>query len=49
MEPLGAALAMKAREALQIPLGGFTAQLIGERCHIRLGQQRRRLRRGDGS
>jgi hypothetical protein len=40
---------MKPRKAFQIPLCGFAAQLIGERGHIRLGQQRRRLRSGDGT
>ena len=49
METLRAALAMKARQTLEISLGGLTAQLVGERRYLGFGEQRRCVgRRGRG-
>jgi hypothetical protein len=45
MKSLRAPLAMKSRQAFQVSLGGFAADLVGERCHDGLGEQGRRLRR----
>jgi hypothetical protein len=45
MKPLRTALPMKGGHHLQIPLCRLSAQFVGQRSNVLLGQQRRLLRR----